>query len=124
LGGGDDLVVDVGDVARIDEAVPAVLVTDHPCQSVEDHGRPRVADMGAAVDGGPAYIHGDALRIGRNELSLLSRQRVVKADHVPCPTLFTRSRRVSTQSTIDRPLALSSGNVRDLVIHSGRSAWG
>ena len=81
LGRSDDLVVDVRDVARVDETVRAKFVADKPGERVEHHRRPRIADMGPPVDGGPADIHGDALRVERDERALLARQRIVKADH-------------------------------------------
>ena len=101
----DDPVVDVGDVARIDHAVGAKLVADRPGERVEHHRRAGVADVGVAVDRGAADIHGDAVRVARGEFALLARHRVVEADHSFTPGW----RRVSTQSTIARPLALSSG---------------
>jgi len=109
LGRGNDLVIDVGDVAGIDEAVGPELVADEPRERVEDHCRAGVADMGAAVDGRPAHIHGDPLPVERNEEPLFASKRVVKADHWDFPAGLGLSLRACTQSIMPRPLALSSG---------------
>ena len=105
LGRRNDLVVDVGDVAGIGQAVGAILMPNQPRQRIEHHRRPRIADMGSAIDGRAAHIHGDPLGIGGFELALGARHRVVKLDH----GCTRRWRRVSTQSTTARPLALSNG---------------
>ena len=81
----DNLVVDVGDVARVDEAGPSELVPEQPGERIEHHRGPRVADMRTAVNGRPADIHRDPLGIGRDELAFLTRQSVMKADHFACP---------------------------------------
>ncbi len=105
LGRGDDLVVDVGDVAGISQAVGPEAMADQPRERVEHHRRPGIADMRPAVNRRPAHIHGDVLRVGGDEVALLARHRVIEPDHPSAP----RPRRASTKSTIPRPLALSSG---------------
>ena len=118
----DDLVVDVGDVARIDQALRTELMADQPRERVEDDGGPRIADMGASVDRRTAHIHGDPLAVHWDERALLARHGVVEADH--SSSTFGLPLRVWYQSTIARPLALRSGKVRELVIQCGRSACG
>ena len=102
---GNDSIVDVGNVAGIDQLTLGMDVADQPRQRVEHHRRTGVADVGATVHRRATDIHGDALGIGGLEWQLLARHRVVKPDHSVTPGC----RRVSTQSTIARPLALSSG---------------
>ena len=118
LGRGDDLVVDVGDVARVDHVAVGELMLEQPPQRVEHHRRPGVADVRAAINRRPAHIHRHPARLARHELALLACHRVVQSDHIVTPGW----RRVSTQSTTARPLALSKGKVRASVIHLGRSA--
>ena len=79
-GAGVDLVVDVGDVARVDDVRLAVEPPQQPEQHVEDDDRPRVADMGEVVDRRPADIHAHRARIERGELGLAARQRIVKSE--------------------------------------------
>ena len=74
-----DLVVDVGDVARVDHMVRPVSVAEKPEQHVEHDHRPRVADMGEVVDGGAADVHAHRLRVDRREILLGAGERVVEA---------------------------------------------
>ncbi len=74
-----DLVVDVGDVARVDHMVRPISVAQEPEQDVEHDHRPRVADMGEIVDGRPADIHAHRLRVDRREILLGAGERVVEA---------------------------------------------
>ena len=78
-GGGDDLVVDVGDVARINDVVGAVLVAQQPLQHVEHHRRPGVADVRAAVNRRPADVHRHSRGVGGDEVDLRPAHRVVQA---------------------------------------------
>ncbi len=73
-----DLVVDVGDVARVDHMVRAISVAQEPEQNVEHDHRPGVADMGEVVDGGPADIEAHRLRIDRGEFLLAAGERIVE----------------------------------------------
>ena len=61
LGPLDDLVVDVGDVRHVRdvEAGPRQVAA----QDVEDEGEPAVAQVGRAVDGGPADVHRHLARL-------------------------------------------------------------
>ena len=131
-GGVDDLVVDVGEVACIKEAVGAIMVPDEPREHVEDDIGARIANMRAIVDGRAADIHRHPVGIGRLEQALFARQRVVETDrHCAFAMSFSRwgwaailrsrVRRASTKSMIARLLALSNGKVRERAIHSGRS---
>ena len=56
LGARVDLVVDVGDVADVENVIRAVDMAQKPEQHVEDDDRPGVADMRVVVDGRPADI--------------------------------------------------------------------
>ena len=105
----------------MDDTALAVGVAEQPGERVEHHRRAGVADVGAVIDRRPAHVDGDAVGIAGHELALLARHGVVEADHSPSPPPL---RLVSTQSTIARPLALSNGKLRELVIHDGRSASG
>ena len=75
---GVDLVLDVGDVAGVDDVSLAVDETQQAEEHVEDDDRPRVADMGEVVDRRTAHIHADVLRIDRPELLLPARHGVVE----------------------------------------------
>ena len=72
-----DLVVHVGDVADIGDAVFAVEMTQQPVEHVEDDRRAGIADMGVVVDRRPADIHAHMVRVDRDEVLLRPRQRVV-----------------------------------------------
>ena len=94
----DDLVVDIGDVARIGDAALAIDMTQQAVQHVEHDDRARIADMGMVVDRRPADIEPDIARIYGLEHFLAAAQRVVEGD---------RHRRAPAQS---RPLkALTMG---------------
>ena len=63
--GGDDLVVDIGDVARVDHLVEQRA--QQAIQGVENHHRPGVADMRQVVDRRPAHVQGHPMLIDRHE---------------------------------------------------------
>ena len=75
-----DLVVDVGDVARVGDVIGAVDVAQQPEQHVEHDHRPRVADVGVVVDGRPAHVHAHVAGIDGLERLLPARQRVVERE--------------------------------------------
>ncbi len=77
LGGGHHLVVDVGDVAGIDDVVRAIAPAQQAEQHVKNDGRTRIADMGEVVDGRAADIHGDPVRIGGREGLLFGGEGIV-----------------------------------------------
>src|SRR6185312_13435500 len=74
---GVDLVVDVGDVARVDDGriAPAQEVGEEPEHDV----RPGVADVDVVVDGRSADVQRHAFRVGGYEVFDESGQAVVKA---------------------------------------------
>ena len=74
LDGVVDPVVDVGDVARVDEPVRAA---QEAREHVENHEWPHVADVGVAVDRRAADVHRDPPGILRLEPLPLAGQRVV-----------------------------------------------
>ena len=70
LGARIDLVLDVGDVADVDDMALAVEMAQEPEQHVEHDDRPRVADMGEVIDRGPTDIEAHCARIDRREIVL------------------------------------------------------
>ena len=76
--GGDDLVLDIGDVADIADVIRAVSVAQHAIQQIEGNDRAAIADMRQVIDGRAADIHPDQPRIDRLERLLAAGQRVVK----------------------------------------------
>ena len=84
-GAGVDLVVDVGDVARVDDVVRPINVAQEPEQNVEHDHRPRVADMGEIVDGGAADVHSHRLRVDRLKILLGAGERIVEAQRRRAP---------------------------------------
>ena len=75
-----DLVVDVGDVAGIDNLVLAIEMAQQTEQHIEDHHGPGIADMGVAVDRGTADIHRHPLVVGGFEGPLLAGHGVVQLE--------------------------------------------
>ena len=73
-----DLVIDVGDVARIGDVLGAVDLPQQPEQHVEHDDRPCVADMGKIVNGRPAHVHAHIGPIDGLQPLLAARQRVVE----------------------------------------------
>ena len=71
-----DLVVDVGDVAGVDDV--RVERLEYPVKHIEDDRGPAVADVHMAVHRRPADVHGDALPIDRPENLLAAGKRVVQ----------------------------------------------
>ena len=76
---GDDLVVDIGDVAYVGHPVAqaAQIAGDH----VERHQHPRVAEMAVVVDGHAAHVHPHVSGLDGTELLFRSGQRVVDPQH-------------------------------------------
>ena len=56
LGARVDLVVDVGDVADVEDMLRAIAMAQEPEQHVEDDDRPGVADMREIIDRRPADV--------------------------------------------------------------------
>ena len=77
-GGGVDLVVDVGDVARVGDTPK--LVPEQAVEQVEDHDRARVADMGAVVDRGAADVEAHMAGIDRHERLLAAALAVIDGE--------------------------------------------
>ena len=97
LGARIDLVVDVGDVADVDDVVRPVDVPQQAEQDVEHDDRPGVADMGEVVDGRTADVDPDRARIDRREILFPAGQGVVKTKRrAPFRRLPGRSRGVRT----------------------------
>ncbi len=103
-----DLVVDVGDVARIDHVVRAVDLAKQAEQHVEHDHRPGVADMGVVVDRRPADIEAHRRRIDRRERLLASGQGVVEAQRHRTSRLQAR-RRSGAPSGTGRMIASRRG---------------
>ena len=80
LGGGlgVDLVVDIGDIARVGDVFGPVDVPQQPEQHVEHDDRPRIADVSTVIDRRAADIHPHIGRIDGLEPLLAARQRVVE----------------------------------------------
>ena len=94
---GDDLVVDVSDIAHVRHPVAqaAQIADDH----VERHQHPCVAKMAVVVDGHAAHVHPHVPGLDRTECLFRSCQRVVDRQHGRRPNpwgLATRSRFCST----------------------------
>ena len=73
-----DLVVDVGDVR--DERDLVAFVFEEPLEQRENHVRPRVPDMDAAVHGRAAHVNPHLSVSAGDELAELSSPRVVQQD--------------------------------------------
>ena len=80
-----DLVVDVGDVARVGDVLLAVDVAEQPKQHVENDDGPRVADVREVVDRRPADVHAHVAGIDRLERLLAPRQRIVERESHAAP---------------------------------------
>src|SRR4051812_16012251 len=77
-----DLVVDIGDVAREDDVVPTG--GQPPAQNVESDGSPKVPDVRGCLHGRPAYVDADASGLDWRELTGLPAARVVQLQrHTP-----------------------------------------
>jgi hypothetical protein len=72
-----DLVLHVGDVARVGDVAGAVEVPQQAEQHVEHHHGPGVADVGEVVDRGPADVDAHVRGIERREDLLPAGQGVV-----------------------------------------------
>ena len=77
---GDDLVLDIGDVAGVDHVIRPVFVTQQPGEHIEHHRGPRIADMRPVIDRWAADIHRHPVRVGRTEHLLAAGHGVVEAD--------------------------------------------
>ena len=110
-----DLVVDVGDVHH--EIHFVALVLEEPLQQAEDHERPRVADVDAAVDGRPARVDPHSTGIAWVQWAQLAAERVVQNDlahrratlaisaggpQTPSPALSDRARPDPPRSQLTR----------------------
>lgn len=75
---GEDLVVDVGDVA--DESHPPVTVLEPATQDVEPDSGPDMADVGPRLDRRTADVDRDVRRVARREIAQRLRAGVVEAN--------------------------------------------
>ena len=75
---GIDLVVHVGDVARIGQTTE--VAAQHAGQHVEHDRAAGVADMHVAVDRRSAQVHGDVVGIERREVLNLAAEAVVESE--------------------------------------------
>ncbi len=119
LGAGVDLVVDVGDVAGVDDVLRPIDMPEQAEEHVEHDDRPRVADMGEVVDRRAADIEAHCGRVDRREVLLAAGQGVVEAQGHR--RLFRRGRGVvlveERPSVIER---LVSGRRRGAPSGTGR----
>jgi len=76
----DDLVVDVGEIPRIEHAVLSVALPQGTIEHVEDDGGPGISEMRAVVDRGAADIDADPRRVERPERGLPSGSGIGEAD--------------------------------------------
>ena len=84
---GDDLVVDIGDVAGVGHVRVAIEMAQQPEQHVEDDRRPSIADVRVVVNGGSAHVHAHVVGIERLETLLLAAEGV---EEVRCHRLSAR----------------------------------
>ena len=84
----DDLVVDVGDVADVDDVLLAVEMAQQAEQHVEDDERAGIADMDALIDRRAADIDAHTVRVDRLEELLVARQGVVQLELHAGPRSF------------------------------------
>ena len=79
LGPGENLVVDVGDVADVVDVEAARAQIAH--DDVEGHEAAGVAEMAIVVGGDPADVHAHLARFDRRELFLAACESVVDRKH-------------------------------------------
>ena len=75
----DDLVVDVGDVRDVADLEARPL--EVAAEDVEHEGEPAVAEVGRAVDGGPAHVHRHLAGLAQLELADLAGGGVEQVEH-------------------------------------------
>ena len=101
----DDLIVDVGDVAGVDDVVGAIEMAQKAKQHVEDDDGPGIADMGSIVDGRSADVEAHALGLERREVFFATRHRVVEAQSHPGPSIPTPRERAQIEGDESRAVA-------------------
>ena len=74
--GGIDLVIDIGDVSRVNHLVFAINSAQKPEEGVKNDGRTAIANMGEIIDRRPANIEGDAFRVLRHEAHFFTLQGI------------------------------------------------
>ena len=79
-GGGIDLVVDVGDIARVDDVIGSVEAPEQTDQQAEHHRPACIADMHVVVDRGAAQIHRHPGGVQGAEILDLARERIVQSE--------------------------------------------
>jgi len=102
----DDLVVDIGEIARVNDCIFAEAPAQQAKEEIERNRRTEIADMGVIVDRRSADIHRHPRGIGRNEPAFFASKTVVKMEHrlllnarqqgrksLPSPSLLRRPQR-------------------------------
>ena len=75
LGGGIDLVINVGDVAHVGDC--RVEAAQQPHEYIEDHHRAGVADVGVVIDRRPADIQAHVFIVQRDKFFFGAVERIV-----------------------------------------------
>jgi hypothetical protein len=91
LGEGDDLVVDIGDVAHILHAQPLLAQEAH--HNVRHQRRPRIAHMAQSVHRGAAAVDAAAAGVAQDQFPLGTREGVVDVDRLRQSLAHRGSRR-------------------------------
>jgi len=121
----DDLVFDVGDVARVEHVVPAE--SQQAANHVEHDRLASVTEVRLVVGRGAAHVHRDATFAARNELDLGALLSVVETEHrwrlatpSPRPARYLHRLSAGTTRKPPRPRCLPRGRSRR-VLHR---VWG
>ena len=78
LGGGDDLVVHIGDVAGIDDLVLTIDMAQGTGEDIKHDGRARIANVRVIINGWTTDIECHTLRVDGFERPFVAAQRVIQ----------------------------------------------
>ena len=96
IGTGDDLVVNIGDIAHIGHLFRTIDMAQVTVNDIKHHQHPRMTNMAIVIYRHTTHVHSDTCRIDRNKAFLLLGKVIMYLELVPvghgsCPSLLGKA---------------------------------
>ena len=130
-----DLVIHIGEIAHISYLVRPIDLAQQAVEHIKHHHRPRVAQMGALIDRGPAHIHAHVRRVEGGKILFAAGAGVVKSHggmgHLYAGNSWPERRRLCPfvmfkRTKTNRPVDISGSNAAENGADTGDESafWG